>query len=121
MPELPEVETIRMGLVPVLSGHRFVHVDTYRGDLRVPLPRNFAARLAGRRVEILRRRAKYLLIDLDNGETLIVHLGMSGRFTVHRPPGIMSRPGVFKQKIAVDGSGGGKHDHVVFETEEGSR
>lgn len=120
MPELPEVETIRRGLVPVLSGHCLINVVARRGDLRVPLPRNFTSRLAGRRVQILRRRAKYLLVDLDGGETLIVHMGMSGRFTVHRP-GTTVRPGGFTHKMAEDGSGAGKHDHVVFETEEGSR
>src|SRR5436190_3899952 len=120
MPELPEVETIRRGLVPVLSGHSLVQVDARRGDLRVPFPRNFAARLLGRQVQVLRRRAKYLLLDLDGGETLIVHMGMSGRFTVHQP-GITARPGGFAHKMPEDGSGTGKHDHVVFETEEGSR
>src|SRR6188508_1917493 len=117
MPELPEVETIRTGLVPVLSGRRLVRADARRGDLRVPLPRNFTARLVGRHVRLLRRRAKYLLLDLDGGETLIVHMGMSGRFTVHQP-GIVARPGGFAQ-LPEDGSGSGKHDHVVFETEEG--
>jgi formamidopyrimidine-DNA glycosylase len=106
MPELPEVETIRLGLVPVLSGRRLVRVNARRADLRVPLPRNFNDRLTGRRVGTLRRRAKYLLLDLDAGETLIIHLGMSGRFTVH-PSGVSSTPG--------------KHDHVIFETEDGSR
>jgi formamidopyrimidine-DNA glycosylase len=120
MPELPEVETIRRGLVPVLSGHSLINVEARRGDLRVPLPRNFVARLAGRQVQILRRRAKYLLLDLDGGETLIVHMGMSGRFTVHQP-GITARPGGFAHKMPEDGSGAGKHDHVVFETEEGTR
>jgi len=120
MPELPEVETIRRGLVPVLSGHSLIRVEARRADLRVPLPRNFAARLAGRRVRILRRRAKYLLVDLDDGETLIVHMGMSGRFTVHQA-GTTVRPGGFAHKMSEDGSGAGKHDHIVFETEEGSR
>ena len=120
MPELPEVETIRKGLVPVLSGRRFIHVEARRGDLRVPLPLNFTVRLAGRQVQILRRRAKYLLLDLDGGETLIVHMGMSGRFTVHQP-GIAAKPGGFVHKMPGDGSGAGKHDHVVFETEEGAR
>jgi formamidopyrimidine-DNA glycosylase len=108
MPELPEVETIRRALSPVLSGHCLVHVEARRGDLRVPLPRRFAERLAGRRVKSLRRRAKYLLFDLDGGETLIVHLGMSGRFTVH-------------QGESPRGSCGGPHDHIVFETELGAR
>jgi len=120
MPELPEVETIRKGLVPVLSGRRLVLVTARREDLRVPLPPNFNDRLTGRRVRILRRRAKYLLVDLDGGETLIVHMGMSGRFTVHQP-GISSRPGSFVHKMREDGSGAGKHDHVVFETDAGSR
>jgi formamidopyrimidine-DNA glycosylase len=120
MPELPEVETIRKGLAPVLSGRCFVRVDARRGDLRVPLPPNFAARLAGRQIRILRRRAKYLLLDLDGGETLIVHMGMSGRFTVHQP-GTTAKPGGFAHRQPGDGSGTGKHDHVIFETEEGSR
>ena len=120
MPELPEVETVRKGLAPVLAGHRLVHVDARGGDLRVPLPRNFTARLEGRQVRTLRRRAKYLLLDLDGGETLIVHLGMSGRFTVHQP-GIIASPGRFTHKMPADGNGGGKHDHIVFETEEGAR
>jgi formamidopyrimidine-DNA glycosylase len=120
MPELPEVETIRRGLIPVLSGQRLARVDARRGDLRVPFPRDFAQRLSGRQVQALRRRAKYLLLDLDRGETLIVHLGMSGRFTVHQPA-MTVRPGRFIQKMPGDGSGGGKHDHVVFETEEGAR
>jgi formamidopyrimidine-DNA glycosylase len=106
MPELPEVETIRRGLRRFLAGHRLEHVDSRREDLRVPLPENFAERLAGRCVRVLRRRAKYLLLDLDGGETLIVHMGMSGRFTVH-PPG--------------RASGDGKHDHIVFRTDEGVR
>jgi formamidopyrimidine-DNA glycosylase len=120
MPELPEVETIRKGLVPVLSGRCFVRADARRGDLRVALPRNFSARLVGRQIQLLRRRAKYLLLDLDGGETLIVHMGMSGRFTVHRP-GVTTRPGGFAHKMPEDGSGAGKHDHVVFETEDGAR
>ena len=85
MPELPEVETVRRGLQPVLEGHRIVHAETRRTDLRVPFPANFARRLKGRRVKRLWRRAKYLLAELDNGETLVVHLGMSGRMSVHIP------------------------------------
>src|SRR4029434_6768302 len=85
MPELPEVETIRRGLVPFLTGRRLVRAEVRRADLRVAFPENFAVRLAGRQVQVLRRRAKYLLADLDGGETLVVHMGMSGRFTVHQP------------------------------------
>ena len=98
MPELPEVETVRMGLLPALEGHKFVMVETKRGDLRVPFPKNFAKRLTGRCVRKLRRRGKYLLAELDRGETLVIHLGMSGRMSLH-------------------GDGLGKHDHVVMETD----
>ena len=88
------------------------HVETHRGDLRVPFPRDFVARLRDRRVRSLRRRAKYLLLDLDSDETLIVHLGMSGRFTVHHS-GIAVRPGAFTHKMPDDGSGSGVHDHAA--------
>jgi len=71
MPELPEVETVRMGLAPVIEHHRFTRVITRRGNLRVPFPPNFAERLNGRTVELLERRAKYLLAGLDSGETLV--------------------------------------------------
>ena len=83
MPELPEVETVRMGLQPVLEGHSFTRVETRRGDLRVPFPKDFAKRLTGRKVARLWRRAKYLLGELDGGETLVVHLGMSGNMSVY--------------------------------------
>src|SRR6476659_3454682 len=83
MPELPEVETVRLGLVPVMEGHILTDVETRRGDLRIPFPRDFAARMRGRKVTALRRRAKYLLADLDSGETLVIHLGMSGRMSVY--------------------------------------
>ena len=76
MPELPEVETVRRGLDRRLTGRRLTHVAVNRPDLRFPLPPDLGARLTGRRVEAMRRRAKYLLYDLDNGETLIGHLGM---------------------------------------------
>ena len=80
MPELPEVETVRRGLEPVMRGRRFVHVTQRRKDLRFPLPERFAERLTGRKVERLDRRAKYILIHLDGAEVLAVHLGMTGRF-----------------------------------------
>ena len=82
MPELPEVETVRRGLAPVFEGARFLRVETRRADLRSPFPQRFRERLEGRRVEALRRRAKYLLADLDSGETLVMHLGMSGSFRI---------------------------------------
>jgi formamidopyrimidine-DNA glycosylase len=121
MPELPEVETIRVGLAPVLTGHRFMRVEARRQDLRVALPQNFAARLIGREVRRVRRRAKYLLLDLDEAETLIIHMGMSGRFTVHRSRKIVGTPGAIVRATPNPGHGDGKHDHIVFETDEGAR
>ena len=82
MPELPEVETVMRGLRPVLEGRRIAHVTLRRGGLRFPFPAGFAERLAGRRVTGLWRRAKYILASLDSGEILLIHLGMTGRFTV---------------------------------------
>ena len=121
MPELPEVETVRTGLERVLRGRRFMHVEQRRGDLRFPLPERFAARLEGRAVQRLDRRAKYILIHLDNGEVLTVHLGMTGRFSVARPRApraASSRPpegeavqlGEFTHEHGHDA----KHDHLVF-------
>jgi len=109
MPELPEVETVRTGLMPVLEGHRFVKVETRRGDLRVPFPKEFAGRLTGRRVKRLWRRAKYLLAELDHGETLVIHLGMSGRMCV------------YAKGSGPPEAGHGKHDHVVMETDAPAR
>ena len=120
MPELPEVETVRRGLAPALEGRALVRVSTRRADLRVPFPRGFSKRLTGRRIERLRRRAKYLVADLDNGETLIMHLGMSGRFTVYDKKGVFT-PGEFMLEAVETEAGTGKHDHVVFETDKGAR
>ena len=120
MPELPEVETVRLGLMPALKGRIFARVNAKRADLRIAFPEDFARRLTGRRVLALSRRAKYLLAHLDNGQTLIVHLGMSGRLTIHGPAAPI-KPGTFHHNTAHDGSGEGKHDHVVFETDEGTR
>ena len=104
MPELPEVETVRCGLLPVLEGRRLVRVDQRRPDLRFPFPIDFVARLQGQRIEQITRRAKYLLVHLSSGETLLCHLGMSGRMLLLDDP--LSQP--------VE-----KHDHVIFATEEG--
>src|SRR4029079_18731783 len=82
MPELPEVETVRLGLAPVLVGNSFASVEQRRHDLRFPLPKHFAERLRGRTVDALDRRAKYLLARLDDGEVLVMHLGMTGRFSI---------------------------------------
>src|SRR3982751_1071021 len=95
MPELPEVETVRRGLAPVMEGARFIKVEAHRGDLRWPLPQDFTQRLQGRGVERLERRAKYLLADLSSGEVLIMHLGMSGSFRVAKN-GSESAPGHFQ-------------------------
>jgi formamidopyrimidine-DNA glycosylase len=109
MPELPEVETVRRGLAPAMEGARFVAVDARRGDLRFPFPKDFAARLAGRRIEALSRRAKYILADLDDGEVLVMHLGMSGSFRVEDGDGKAS-PGKFHHERGAAAA----HDHVVF-------
>ncbi|MCC7017573.1 MAG: bifunctional DNA-formamidopyrimidine glycosylase/DNA-(apurinic or apyrimidinic site) lyase [Rhodospirillales bacterium] len=86
MPELPEVETVRRAVVRALSGRRLSRVHVRRRDLRVPLPRDFARRLEGRRVLKIARRAKFLLVHLDGGEVLVAHLGMSGRMRLFRKP-----------------------------------
>lgn len=120
MPELPEVETVRIGLAPVLEGHRLVKVETRRGDLRVPFPKDFAKRLTGRHVKRLRRRAKYLLAELDRDETLVIHLGMSGRMAVYAE-GKERKLGQYVYEAAPTGAGNGKHDHVVIETDAPAR
>lgn len=120
MPELPEVETVRRGLAPALEGHTFTHVETRRDDLRVPFPPGFAKRLTGRRVRGLTRRAKYLLAELDGGETLVIHLGMTGRLAVYAEGGVR-KLGQYVYDAAPADAGHGKHDHVVFETDAPAR
>ncbi len=120
MPELPEVETVRRGLEPALKGHRLTRVQTRRGDLRIPFPDGFVQRLTGRRVTHLRRRAKYILADLDNGETLVIHLGMSGRMTVYRNGKPLPLDGLEGESVAA-GGGNGPHDHVILETDAHAR
>jgi len=112
MPELPEVETVRRGLAPHLEGARLVRVDQRRGDLRFALPDRFAERLTGARVTALTRRAKYLIAPLDTGETLVAHLGMTGRFLVEG-----ALQGGFRHAAGADP----KHTHLVLETEAGAR
>ena len=116
MPELPEVETVRRGLVPAMEKRRILSAQAKRPDLRFPFPERFAERLTGTRVERLDRRAKYLLARLGSGETLLMHLGMSGRFSIHADD-IARQPGDFVYAPAADP----KHDHVVFELEGGVR
>ncbi len=120
MPELPEVETVRLGLAPAMEGYTLTKVETRRGDLRVPFPKDFIARTKGRRVRTLRRRAKYILADLDSGETLVIHLGMSGRMSVYTD-GRPRKLGNYVYDTPPDGAGNGKHDHVVFETDAPAR
>lgn len=108
MPELPEVETVRRGIAPHLEGARIIRFEARRADLRTKLPRNLAARVTGRRVLAVRRRAKYLLIDLEapptgTAEVMIIHLGMSGRLLVGPD----------------DGAPPGRHEHIAFATDRG--
>jgi formamidopyrimidine-DNA glycosylase len=115
MPELPEVETVRRGLAPVMEGARFVEVVAHRGDLRWPLPKDFAKRLKGQTVTGLGRRAKYLLADLSSGEVLVMHLGMSGSFRIERERG-EAAPGAYYHNREKDTA----HDHVVFRMSSGA-
>ena len=105
MPELPEVETVRRGLQPVMQGQVIARANIRRPDLRWPFPQAMAERLTGKRVDHLRRRSKYILADLNSGETLIIHLGMSGRMLVSTPPHPAPQ----------------KHDHVVLDMANGGR
>lgn len=116
MPELPEVETVRRGLQPVMEGARFSKVEAHRGDLRWPLPKDFVARLEGKRVEGLGRRAKYLLADLSSGDVLVMHLGMSGSFRVARARREKTPGGYYHER-----SKNAAHDHVVFHMSSGAR
>jgi formamidopyrimidine-DNA glycosylase len=109
MPELPEVETVRRGLQPVLEGARIIEVETRRPDLRFPFPEHFAQRLTGRTIMALGRRAKYLTMEMEGGLVLICHLGMSGSFRIEAADGD-EMPGIFHH----DRSKNSLHDHVVF-------
>lgn len=120
MPELPEVETVRLGLQPAMEGHVITRAQTRRGDLRIPFPKDFVKRLEGRKVRHVRRRAKYILADLDSGETLVIHLGMSGRMSVYGE-GKPRKLGHYVYDVAPASAGHGKHDHVVFETDAPAR
>lgn len=117
LPELPEVETVRKGLEPYMTGHVITQADIRREGLRWPFPDNMAARLMGKRVERLRRRSKYILCDLDSGETLLIHLGMSGRMTISVPEKTKDMVGDFHHlHPALE-----KHDHVVIDMDNGAR
>ena len=116
MPELPEVETVKRGLAPVMEGSRFSRVEARRPDLRWPLPADFVARLEGKTVRGLGRRAKYITVDLSSGEVLLIHLGMSGSFRVAQH-GTEHKPGIFHHETGEHLT----HDHVVFHMSNGAR
>lgn len=112
MPELPEVETVRRGLAPVMEGGRIARADVRREGLRWPFPARMAERLTGATVNRLARRSKYILADLDTGETAIIHLGMSGRMLISG-----TELGKFHHAHPMPE----KHDHVVIDMEGGAR
>lgn len=105
MPELPEVETVRRGLIPVMEAKQIIRADVNRPDLRWPFPVGMSERLTGKTIERLRRRSKYILADLDSGETLLIHLGMSGRMMISTSEHPDTQ----------------KHDHVVFHMQDDAR
>lgn len=105
MPELPEVETVRRGLAPAMEGREFAKVEQRRADLRFPLPTNFSSRLLGATLQAIGRRGKYLVAQLSTDETLIMHLGMSGRFTIN---------GADTTSYVHDHDGLSRHDHIIF-------
>lgn len=110
MPELPEVETVRRGLIPILEGRRILRAEVRGKGLRIPFPEGLGGRLEGRRVRAVGRRAKYIVVAFeDSGEALLVHLGMSGRVTL---------AGARGDNRAMPP---GPHDHVVLETDGGAR
>ena len=115
MPELPEVETVRRGLQPVMEGFLIAKAEARRKDLRFPFQKDFIARLEGQTVTGLGRRAKYLLADLGSGDVLLMHLGMSGSFRVVADEGTKS-PGQFHHPRNEDRA----HDHVVFHMSSGA-
>ena len=112
MPELPEVETVRRGLLPAMEGQVIARADVNRPDLSWPFPADMATRLTGQRVERLRRRSKYILADLASGESLLIHLGMSGRMLISGDP---------LGQFVHDHPAPEKHDHVVLHMESGAR
>ncbi len=114
MPELPEVETVRRGLTPAMAGRRITRCRLNRPDLRFPFPARMVERLEGQRVVQIDRRSKYLLVRLDGGESLLAHLGMSGRFSIEAEDGAR-QPGDFVHAPPANPV----HDHVILELEGG--
>jgi formamidopyrimidine-DNA glycosylase len=115
MPELPEVETVRRGLQPVMEGSKILRAEARRADLRFPFQKDFVARLTGQTVTGLGRRAKYLMADLGSGDVLLMHLGMSGSFRVVKDEKAKA-PGQFHHPRSEDRA----HDHVVFQMSSGA-
>jgi formamidopyrimidine-DNA glycosylase len=115
MPELPEVETVRRGLQPVMEGSKIIKAETRRKNLRFPFQKDFVARLEGQTVTGLGRRAKYLMADLGSGDVLLMHLGMSGSFRVVKDED-QTTPGKFHHPRGVERA----HDHVVFHMSSGA-
>jgi len=115
MPELPEVETVRRGLQPVMEGAKILHAEARRKDLRFPFQKDFAARLTGQTVTGLGRRAKYLMADLGSGDVLLMHLGMSGSFRIEMKDDAKT-PGKFHHLRGKDAA----HDHVLFQMSSGA-
>jgi formamidopyrimidine-DNA glycosylase len=122
VPELPEVETVMRGLAAVLEGKRIARAVANRPDLRWPLPEGFGQRLTGARVAGFRRRGKYMLMRLSTGESLLIHLGMSGRMVARLPEVEPAPPGLPQGRFSdTRGASGSLHEHVVIETEDGTR
>jgi formamidopyrimidine-DNA glycosylase len=115
MPELPEVETVRRGLQPVMEGSKILSAEARRKDLRFPFQKDFVARLTGQTVTGLGRRAKYLMADLGSGDVLLMHLGMSGSFRIQKRRDAQT-PGQFHYPRDKNGA----HDHVVFHMSSGA-
>ncbi len=120
MPELPEVETVRRGLAEAWTDRRIVSVEQRRPDLRFPFPEGLEARLTGSVVRAVQRRAKHLVVQLDDGQVLLSHLGMSGRWTLHRASEGETL-GVYHRTVQASEAeaGVGKHDHLVLRFEDG--
>jgi formamidopyrimidine-DNA glycosylase len=120
VPELPEVETVKRGLEPALLGRTFQRIELRRKNLRFDFPEGMAEAMQAAKIEALERRAKYILVHCSNGKTLILHLGMTGRFTIVKPDGQSIEPGAFYYE-----AGGftelGAHDHVVWHLDDGVR
>ncbi len=118
MPELPEVETVRRGIEPIMVGFQITEVKQFRPDLRWPLPLNMPQRLTGTIIKAVRRRSKYIIVDLDSEETLIIHLGMTGRVLISDiSSSVENKPETLQQDVMVPGP----HDHIIIELEKRTR